>query len=453
MRSHARGADGRRHAARVARGGAADAVHTGRAACILRLLARPPGPSAPVAPPGACVAFSLICAPAFPPLLSVHRPFFIFLPSLTCQVCYVPSCRGAGGCYSPACAARTAVLPPTSLALTRSRRTIVKRERSLSPASNASSFTSRSRAPPPASAPPTATAATSSLAPPLTAISRSSSRSSTPVLPAPPPAPTITPLDDEPDISADAPSPASAAGSAQIDHEDPASDDFDTRVPAAAARGSKGARSLMCTCGRVFSSGQALGGHRGKCKVPRERMRDRPLAQRLALSLIPIHPDVVAAAAANAAAAAAKPSRARGRSPVAPREARPRPRGRPPSVPPPAPSRLAKPEPPLVLDVGAYRLGRIEACMQTPAAITRVNIVCSLCAHRKVFRASITLPPSCVSAQINLARSKFTQNASVARSSHAVADFAETGRRQHGCTAQGDAAVAVAGLRGGDATV
>jgi hypothetical protein len=32
-------------------------------------------------------------------------------------------------------------------------------------------------------------------------------------------------------------------------------------------------RPIMCSCGRVFSNGQALGGHRGKCKVPRERMR------------------------------------------------------------------------------------------------------------------------------------------------------------------------------------
>eukprot|EP00045_Choanoeca_perplexa_P011858 m.127125 g.127125 ORF g.127125 m.127125 type:complete len:814 (-) comp15793_c0_seq1:86-2527(-) len=36
-----------------------------------------------------------------------------------------------------------------------------------------------------------------------------------------------------------------------------------------------GKRGIRCTCGRIFSSGQALGGHRGKCKVPRERQRDR----------------------------------------------------------------------------------------------------------------------------------------------------------------------------------
>lgn len=34
-----------------------------------------------------------------------------------------------------------------------------------------------------------------------------------------------------------------------------------------------GKRAIMCTCGRVFSNGQALGGHRGKCKVPRERAK------------------------------------------------------------------------------------------------------------------------------------------------------------------------------------
>ena len=32
-------------------------------------------------------------------------------------------------------------------------------------------------------------------------------------------------------------------------------------------------RPIQCSCGRIFSNGQALGGHRGKCKVPRERMR------------------------------------------------------------------------------------------------------------------------------------------------------------------------------------
>lgn len=35
----------------------------------------------------------------------------------------------------------------------------------------------------------------------------------------------------------------------------------------------KGKRPIVCSCGRVFANGQALGGHRGKCKVPRERMR------------------------------------------------------------------------------------------------------------------------------------------------------------------------------------
>jgi hypothetical protein len=34
-----------------------------------------------------------------------------------------------------------------------------------------------------------------------------------------------------------------------------------------------GKRGIKCTCGRIFSSGQALGGHRGKCKV---RYRDKP---------------------------------------------------------------------------------------------------------------------------------------------------------------------------------
>jgi hypothetical protein len=31
--------------------------------------------------------------------------------------------------------------------------------------------------------------------------------------------------------------------------------------------------SIMCTCGRVFANGRALGGHRGKCKVPRIRLK------------------------------------------------------------------------------------------------------------------------------------------------------------------------------------
>lgn len=39
-----------------------------------------------------------------------------------------------------------------------------------------------------------------------------------------------------------------------------------------------GKGGIICSCGRIFANGQALGGHRGKCKVPRERakaMRER----------------------------------------------------------------------------------------------------------------------------------------------------------------------------------
>lgn len=42
-----------------------------------------------------------------------------------------------------------------------------------------------------------------------------------------------------------------------------------------------GVKMIMCTCGRLFKSGQALGGHRGKCKVPRERQRDRDARERV----------------------------------------------------------------------------------------------------------------------------------------------------------------------------
>ena len=30
-----------------------------------------------------------------------------------------------------------------------------------------------------------------------------------------------------------------------------------------------------CACGRIFPNGQALGGHRNKCKVPRARMNGK----------------------------------------------------------------------------------------------------------------------------------------------------------------------------------
>lgn len=38
-----------------------------------------------------------------------------------------------------------------------------------------------------------------------------------------------------------------------------------------AGAGKVGSAATTCSCGRVFANGQALGGHRGKCKVPRER--------------------------------------------------------------------------------------------------------------------------------------------------------------------------------------
>ena len=31
--------------------------------------------------------------------------------------------------------------------------------------------------------------------------------------------------------------------------------------------------SIVCSCGRLFANGQALGGHRGKCKIPRDRKK------------------------------------------------------------------------------------------------------------------------------------------------------------------------------------
>lgn len=50
---------------------------------------------------------------------------------------------------------------------------------------------------------------------------------------------------------------------------------------------------IRCPCGRVFSSGQALGGHRGKCKLPREKLRnthheprDRPAVSGAAASAV-----------------------------------------------------------------------------------------------------------------------------------------------------------------------
>lgn len=51
-----------------------------------------------------------------------------------------------------------------------------------------------------------------------------------------------------------------------------------------------GKKGIRCTCGRVFSSGQALGGHRGKCKVPRERQRDRDARARAEAMGIPYVP-------------------------------------------------------------------------------------------------------------------------------------------------------------------
>lgn len=44
---------------------------------------------------------------------------------------------------------------------------------------------------------------------------------------------------------------------------------FKGRVGAGKVAG--GSAATTCSCGRVFANGQALGGHRGKCKVPRER--------------------------------------------------------------------------------------------------------------------------------------------------------------------------------------
>lgn len=40
---------------------------------------------------------------------------------------------------------------------------------------------------------------------------------------------------------------------------------------AGAGKVAGGSAATTCSCGRVFANGQALGGHRGKCKVPRER--------------------------------------------------------------------------------------------------------------------------------------------------------------------------------------
>lgn len=51
-----------------------------------------------------------------------------------------------------------------------------------------------------------------------------------------------------------------------------------------------GKKGIRCTCGRIFSSGQALGGHRGKCKVPRERQRDRDARARAEALGIPYVP-------------------------------------------------------------------------------------------------------------------------------------------------------------------
>eukprot|EP00730_Choanoeca_flexa_P019995 TRINITY_DN9775_c0_g1_i3.p1 TRINITY_DN9775_c0_g1~~TRINITY_DN9775_c0_g1_i3.p1 ORF type:complete len:802 (+),score=150.82 TRINITY_DN9775_c0_g1_i3:461-2866(+) len=51
-----------------------------------------------------------------------------------------------------------------------------------------------------------------------------------------------------------------------------------------------GKRGIRCTCGRIFSSGQALGGHRGKCKVPRERQRDRDARAKAQTMGVPYKP-------------------------------------------------------------------------------------------------------------------------------------------------------------------
>eukprot|EP00051_Salpingoeca_urceolata_P020122 m.299594 g.299594 ORF g.299594 m.299594 type:complete len:313 (-) comp19548_c3_seq8:106-1044(-) len=45
-------------------------------------------------------------------------------------------------------------------------------------------------------------------------------------------------------------------------------------------------KGIQCTCGRWFANGQALGGHRGKCKVPRVRQKD---AER-AVGYLPLEP-------------------------------------------------------------------------------------------------------------------------------------------------------------------
>mmetsp|Transcript_31503 Transcript_31503/g.94640 ORF Transcript_31503/g.94640 Transcript_31503/m.94640 type:complete len:1713 (-) Transcript_31503:384-5522(-) len=47
----------------------------------------------------------------------------------------------------------------------------------------------------------------------------------------------------------------------------------ETNLTKAEMEAKYGKRAIMCTCGRVFANGQALGGHRGKCKVPRERAK------------------------------------------------------------------------------------------------------------------------------------------------------------------------------------
>lgn len=51
-----------------------------------------------------------------------------------------------------------------------------------------------------------------------------------------------------------------------------------------------GKKGIRCSCGRIFSSGQALGGHRGKCKVPRERQRDREARGRATAAGVPYEP-------------------------------------------------------------------------------------------------------------------------------------------------------------------
>eukprot|EP00049_Salpingoeca_infusionum_P019219 m.360861 g.360861 ORF g.360861 m.360861 type:complete len:755 (-) comp19212_c0_seq1:506-2770(-) len=51
-----------------------------------------------------------------------------------------------------------------------------------------------------------------------------------------------------------------------------------------------GETGIRCTCGRIFKSGQALGGHRGKCKVPRVRQRDREAMARAVSTGVPYVP-------------------------------------------------------------------------------------------------------------------------------------------------------------------